>query len=175
MNNKSLVFTLVFGLLPAAAACSGATTAPPATDDDAVATSDALKRVGATCDPSACPGPVPALAQRCDDGSTSEWKCLKTKSGCGLKLVCPGPTEPAPPPSSGDGSTPTDPGNPTTPIIGSPGSPPSDPSSPGGGTTCTCSGPVPALARLCPDGSTAPWVCLPDAKNVCNWVTACGI
>ncbi len=174
MNTKSLV-TFLFALVPAAAACSGATTSLPAEDDDAVATSDALKRVASECKPSACSDVVPMIGRVCDDGASASWKCLKTKTGCDLKLVCPAPgTSNGPTPPGGDGEPGSAPPGEPGVSDGSPSSPGTPEVPPSGGTTCTCPNVLPSIARICDDGSTAPWVCLPNAKNVCAWVTVCG-
>lgn len=44
---------------------------------------------GAACDPEAC-GPAPGADPMCEDGSSAQWSCVDTGTGCGWQGECPG-------------------------------------------------------------------------------------
>ncbi len=132
--------------------------------------------------PVACDcGPAPLLADaKCWDGSVSGPVCgplppAPVAGGSGGGTASGGTATPgAPPPAGTPAPAPVpDPGTAPPPpsTCGwyiKPCPPPPPPPPP----VCDC-GPAPALAKMCPDGSTSKTVCVDTAPGKCSWQIEC--
>jgi hypothetical protein len=145
--------------------------------------------------PTACDcGPLPAIARICPDGSTGTPVCRDRTDGmCAWEHECGGGTTSCTPDECGP-----DPGAPSMVCAdGTVAGPmcerntatgvcgwivtscPEDPCDPATGMTCvecpadSC-GPAPAIAAICPDGTTADMVCGPSSDTtMCDWRFVC--